>query len=523
MRFILLFIFLVFTNLTFSQVGIGRATANEALDISNDSLETALRIEGVSTGDPQFTFVNSDLTYTLGLDNTDSFKLKLSTSAIGTGDYFIIDTNGLMGIPTIVQNYRLNVDGSTNLSVSTDRFRIGNEHVLSKPNTRNLYVGQLAGNQNNAAGFDNVYIGFGSGQSSTSGKYNVFVGSGSGNNVTTGLRNTLIGFQPGNGISSVNGNVIIGRQAGFGVNTADNLVIANSSTSIPMFSGNFGTSSFKVNGSLLSNGQAGDFDFTVQSGNLTHALFVDASTDQVFIGRNNNHNVGGVSQRLHYAGTSDVTSTLSITQNSTDTDGATINFAKSRGDETTPSVIQVNDLSGVIKWYGYSGVNYNSQAAIIDSKIDPASSVGSGDIPMELRFQTVDDGSTTANINLIVKANGNVGIGKYLPLSTFELGGSFGMQVTEVSADATLDETHNVVVSNTSGGDVTLTLPAASTCSGRIYYFVKTNAANSLIIDGNGTETINGSTTKSYTNIYSRLTIVSNGADWIIMHEEDTP
>ena len=64
------------------------------------------------------------------------------------------------------------------------------------------------------------------------------------------------------------------------------------------------------------------------------------------------------------------------------------------------------------------------------------------------------------------------------------------------------------------GGDITLNLPAAS--SGLQYVVIRTSASNTLTIDPNGGETINGSATYTVSaTAYKAATIISDGSGWV--------
>lgn len=384
-------------------------------------------------------------------------------------------------------------------------------------------MGEEAGNQNNVGGMDNTFLGFRSGFSNTTADGLVFIGNQTGNNNTTGGNNVNIGYQAGFSNSSGTGRIIIGYQAGYGNTSSNALFVDNSSTSVPLLRGYFDTDTLAINGGLIVNEQSGDFDFRVESASNENMLFVDASADQVFINGNTSHTIQGYNSKLHMAGTSDVTTGVNIVQHSNSASGNIFHFAKSRGTEASPSTIVNNDLYGVMKFVAYDGTDYQTQAAIIEAKTDASASIGANDLPTFLRFQTVPDGATAGQVRLTLKANGRVGIGNSYPDSKLEINGSFGRAVSEISADGSVDSTHNVIKGNTSAGDVTITLPAASNATNRIYTFIKTAAANTLTIDGDGAETINGSATLAYTNQYSRLTIVSNGTEWLIMHEDAAP
>lgn len=89
---------------------------------------------------------------------------------------------------------------------------------------------------------------------------------------------------------------------------------------------------------------------------------------------------------------------------------------------------------------------------------------------------------------------------------------------TSVNADTTLDATYQTVAVDASGANRTITLPAAATCTGRRYDILKSDAsANTVTIDGNSSETINGTTTKVISTQYSTYTIISNGSGWFIL------
>lgn len=70
---------------------------------------------------------------------------------------------------------------------------------------------------------------------------------------------------------------------------------------------------------------------------------------------------------------------------------------------------------------------------------------------------------------------------------------------------------------NTTSGAVTVTLPTAVGISGRMYIFKLINGSNSLTLDPDGAETIDGATTWATTTLYAKVTIISNGTNWEII------
>lgn len=85
-----------------------------------------------------------------------------------------------------------------------------------------------------------------------------------------------------------------------------------------------------------------------------------------------------------------------------------------------------------------------------------------------------------------------------------------------ISSATTIDGTYDRI-ELTGTSTYTITLPTAVGIAGREYTFVKSGASGTITIDGNGSETINGTTTKTLTTQYDVLTIISNGSNWLII------
>lgn len=67
-------------------------------------------------------------------------------------------------------------------------------------------------------------------------------------------------------------------------------------------------------------------------------------------------------------------------------------------------------------------------------------------------------------------------------------------------------------------GNITAALPAAAGCSGMVVAFKKTDASvNTVILDGNSSETIDGATTYTIDSRYNSVTIESNGTAWYVL------
>lgn len=97
--------------------------------------------------------------------------------------------------------------------------------------------------------------------------------------------------------------------------------------------------------------------------------------------------------------------------------------------------------------------------------------------------------------------------------------GNFNLSVTTITFSTTADA-YNTYFINASSGEVVLTLPSASTCAGRIYNIVRVQtypSAYNCIIACQSGQTINGMSSISLDNNYDRVTVQSNGSNWIII------
>lgn len=116
--------------------------------------------------------------------------------------------------------------------------------------------------------------------------------------------------------------------------------------------------------------------------------------------------------------------------------------------------------------------------------------------------------------NLAAAEAGSTATGFAPPLFPWVQVTSAGSPVNLAAADA-----GNAYEADTTGGSVTFNLPsAASVGNGKGFVFKKTAAANSLIVDPSGTETIDGASA-SYTMLSTNdlIGIYSNGAAWYIV------
>ena len=131
-------------------------------------------------------------------------------------------------------------------------------------------------------------------------------------------------------------------------------------------------------------------------------------------------------------------------------------------------------------------------------------------------FRVESDANT--HMLFIDGTNNEIGINTSTPASTLDIQGSLGYKVTTITAATTLNQTHNVVLCNT--GPYTVTLPAAASNTGKVYYIKNIDVdGDDITIDGNGAETIDGATTFLLDPYKHAVRIVSDGTNWHVLEE----
>lgn len=113
---------------------------------------------------------------------------------------------------------------------------------------------------------------------------------------------------------------------------------------------------------------------------------------------------------------------------------------------------------------------------------------------------------------------GKVGVGTSAPKSTFHTSGSVGMKIASKTATYTAaDET--IILCDATSASFTINLPASTGVTDRIYIIKKTDSsANTVTIDGNASETIDGATTKVISTQYDKVIIACDGSNWHVIN-----
>ncbi len=91
------------------------------------------------------------------------------------------------------------------------------------------------------------------------------------------------------------------------------------------------------------------------------------------------------------------------------------------------------------------------------------------------------------------------------------------INVVTKTGDYTITTTDDVILADASSGAFTVTLPTAAGIKGRVYDTKKTDSSgNTVTLDGNGSETIDGATTQVIKAQYTTITVFSDGSNWHI-------
>lgn len=89
------------------------------------------------------------------------------------------------------------------------------------------------------------------------------------------------------------------------------------------------------------------------------------------------------------------------------------------------------------------------------------------------------------------------------------------LPLTNQTANYTVDMTTDCIV-NCTANTFTVTLPTAVGIEGQ-YFIVKNSGTGVITIDGDGSETIDGAANKILAVQYESMTVVSDGANWVVV------
>jgi len=152
---------------------------------------------------------------------------------------------------------------------------------------------------------------------------------------------------------------------------------------------------------------------------------------------------------------------------------------------------------------GYFSVGIASGETNTGSNLGGQNEVFKGKVGVDLQFRTVRGGANTD-----VTTTGDI----------IDINNYGYVSVITKSLDSTLLLTENVILSNASGGDLTITLPSAASSNGKLYNIKKIDAsANNVVITADGADLIDGTATLTTNIQYQSFTLTCDGSGWYII------
>ncbi len=123
---------------------------------------------------------------------------------------------------------------------------------------------------------------------------------------------------------------------------------------------------------------------------------------------------------------------------------------------------------------------------------------------IDVAFKQIE--TSVDNINLALAASG---------IALDQSGQALTVAIREVNASGPVLGNDYIVLVDTTPGAVTLDLPAAADNTGAIVVVKKIDSSvNSVTIEADGSETIDGAANKSLTTQYETITVVCDGTEW---------
>jgi hypothetical protein len=162
----------------------------------------------------------------------------------------------------------------------------------------------------------------------------------------------------------------------------------------------------------------------------------------------------------------------------------------------------------------------NLQAGSIAAVTGITMNAGGGDIDMQGgNCDNLARVRGAAAADLAIGTNGS-------DIAKVTSGGAFQSLYARIEGRTAINNTHSPytvawfdhwILVDTSGGAVTINLPAAASSTGRVLVIQDKGSAgggNTITLDGNAAEKVNGAATKVISTNYEQFTLICDGADW---------
>jgi len=401
------------------------------------------------------------------LGTTDNQSLVFKANNQQSGKIDLVGNNTLLGYQT-----GLTIAGS-GISNTFLGYQAGYPTSNGYSNTSVGAISMVA----NTVGNSNTAVGYAALRNNTVGTGNTAIGNGSGATIQTGMNNTFLGNGADATVQGLTNATAIGNNAKVASNNS--LILG-------------GTGSSAVNVGIGTN---------TFNGTNPEKFVVDAGTTtsvNSIVGKgsiNNYLQLNIWNQNAGSNASSDVVATA-------DNGSETVNYV---------------DL-GINSSINSSGVMGGANDAYLYTTGNNFL-IGTGTASKAVVFMT---GGTvqSSNERMRIDGSGNVGIGTTNPVSTLQVSGSFSTAIVKKTASYTVTVNDYTILCNNASGAITISLPTAAGCAGRMYAIKKISGGigNNVVIAGfGGTETIDGATTYTIVNQNTSIILQSDGNNWYIL------
>ena len=174
---------------------------------------------------------------------------------------------------------------------------------------------------------------------------------------------------------------------------------------------------------------------------------------------------------------------------------------------------------------GINNLTIGADSPVTNRQVSVSNNVTASNVGVEIKGMSGQTGnlqnwtSATAVMS-VVTPDGSIGIktGITTPNSTLQVVGSFATAFVAKTAAYTMTVTDSVVTGDATTAAFSLTLPTSVGITGRQYTIKKIDvSANGVTVSTTSSQTIDGGTTAVLSTQYASITVVSDGANWLII------
>lgn len=132
---------------------------------------------------------------------------------------------------------------------------------------------------------------------------------------------------------------------------------------------------------------------------------------------------------------------------------------------------------------------------------------------------SIADTANTGSAHVVRDTDGSINVGQANTTAINNAGAVYsGDIVTVTAASYTVLSTDHTILCDCTSNAITINLPAVASSEGRTLEIKKIDSSgNAATIDGSGSETIDGGTTKALSTQYASRIIKCNGSAWYII------